>query len=101
MVGYARLPRKWYLCSGNAGKGPESQMSDECLMKGKPGFPYCGGCQAVRRKFTLAYESFIIVRIMVRSDINITMLSKEIFKDFLFILIYGVYNILINILIPR
>ena len=42
-------------------KGPDLEMSDECLMKGKSGFPYCGGCQAVRRKFTLAGKSFKMV----------------------------------------
>ena len=32
-------------------------MSDECLIGAKTGFPYCGGCQAVRRKFALADKS--------------------------------------------
>ena len=37
-----------------AGKGPESRMSDECLMKQEFGFPFYIVYQAVMRKFTLA-----------------------------------------------
>ena len=37
-----------------SGKGSISRMSDECLMKGKPGSLYFGEYQAGMRKFTLA-----------------------------------------------
>lgn len=48
-----------YLCVGNAGKGPDFEMSDECLIGAKTGFAYCGGCQAVRRKFALAGKTIL------------------------------------------
>ena len=35
-------------------KGLISRMSDECLMKQEPGFPFYTQYQAVMRKFTLA-----------------------------------------------
>jgi hypothetical protein len=50
----AYLPKKYYLCVEMAGKGSISRMSDECLMKGKPGSLYFGEYQAGTRKFTLA-----------------------------------------------
>ena len=37
-----------------AGKGPESRMSDECLITLETVFLYYNDCQAVMRKFTLA-----------------------------------------------
>ena len=40
-----------------SGKGSISRMSDECLMKGKPGLLYFGEYQAGMRKFTLAGKS--------------------------------------------
>ena len=53
----AYLPQKYYLCIEMSGKGSISRMSDECLMKGKPGSLYFGEYQAGTRKFTLAGES--------------------------------------------
>ena len=41
-----------------SGKGSNSRMPDECLMKRKGGCVYCIEYQAVMRKFTLAGESF-------------------------------------------
>ena len=41
-----------------SGKGSDSRMSDECLMKGKSGTLYFGEYQAGTRKFTLALKSF-------------------------------------------
>ena len=49
-----------------AGKGLISRMSDECLMKGKPGSPYFGEYQAGMRKFTLAGKTYSITFIIVR-----------------------------------
>ncbi len=40
-----------------SGKGSISRMSDECLMKLKSGYPFCGEYQAVMRKFTLARKA--------------------------------------------
>ena len=59
----AYLPEKCYLCTGNGRKGPNSRMSDECLMKQETVFSYCNDCQAVMRKFTLAGKTnyFLII----------------------------------------
>ena len=49
--------KKWYLCIGNGRKGSISRMSDECLITLETVFPYCNDCQAVMRKFTLAWKT--------------------------------------------
>ena len=53
----AYLGKKYYLCIEMSGKGSISRMSDECLMKGKPGSLYFGEYQAGMRTFTLARKS--------------------------------------------
>ncbi len=50
----AYLEYFYYLCTRNGRKGLISRMSDECLMKLKSGYPFCGEYQADMRKFTLA-----------------------------------------------
>lgn len=47
-----------YLCIGNGRKGPNSRMSDECLMKQETVFSFYTQYQAVTRKFTLANQTF-------------------------------------------
>ena len=42
---------------GMSGKGPNSQMSDECLMKQETAISFYVVYQAVMRKFTLAGKS--------------------------------------------
>ena len=54
----AYLPKKYYLCVEMSGKGSDSRMSDECLMKQELGFPFYIVYQAVMQKFTLAGETF-------------------------------------------
>ena len=56
----AYLGKKYYLCVEMAGKGSDSRMSDECLMKGKSGLLFFGEYQADMRKFTLAGKSSIV-----------------------------------------
>ena len=56
----ASLGKKCYLCTGNGRKGPNSQMSDECLMKQETVFSLYTQYQAVMRKFTLAGKSLLL-----------------------------------------
>jgi len=53
-----------------AGKSLISRMSDECLMKGKPGSLYFGGYQAGMRKFTLAGKSIINKKLVAYKKAN-------------------------------
>ena len=54
----ACLAKNGYLCIEMSWKGLISRMSDECLITLETVFSYCYDCQAVMRKFTLAFQSW-------------------------------------------
>ena len=82
------MPKKWYLCVEMAGKGLISRMSDECLMKGKPGISYFGEYQAGMRKFTLALKRNVL---KVLSEGQITPCIQELWQLHYSAIVYSHY----------